>query len=63
MLHLKLLGGATLLEDDSGQVGGAAGHRHSQGLMALLARASGRRGESWWASCGPPFPNRRRAIG
>jgi len=43
MLHLKLLGGATLLEDDSGQVGGAAGHRHSLGLMALLARASGRR--------------------
>ena len=38
MIQLKLLGGA-LLEDESGRLGGAAAHRHSLALMALLARA------------------------
>ena len=38
MIRLKLLGGA-VLEDESDRLGGAAAHRHSLALMALLARA------------------------
>ena len=39
MLHLRLLGGA-VVEEDGTPVGGAAAHRHSLALLAVLAAAA-----------------------